>query len=73
MIHLLVSAFLLSMVHAAIPNHWLPIVAIGKGEIGYVEYIQNLTQATNIKSQYLDYLNQYNQTIININYLTAAN
>jgi len=32
MIHLLISAFLLSMVHAAIPNHWLPIVAIGKGE-----------------------------------------
>jgi len=32
MIHLLVSAFLLSIVHAAIPNHWLPIVAIGKGE-----------------------------------------
>ncbi len=32
MIHLLVSAFLLSIVHAAIPNHWLPIVAISKGE-----------------------------------------
>lgn len=32
MTHLLVSAFLLSIVHAAIPNHWLPIVAIGKGE-----------------------------------------
>ena len=32
MTHLLVSAFLLSIVHAAIPNHWLPIVAIAKGE-----------------------------------------
>lgn len=32
MTHLLVSAFLLSIVHAMIPNHWLPIVAIGKGE-----------------------------------------
>jgi nickel/cobalt exporter len=32
MTHLLVSAILLSIVHAAIPNHWLPIVAISKGE-----------------------------------------
>ena len=44
-----------------------------KGEIGYVEYIQNLTQAISIKSGYLDILNQYNQTIININFLTGAN
>ncbi len=42
-----------------------------KGEIGYVEYIQNLTQAVNIKTQYLQSLNQLNQTIININYLTG--
>ena len=59
------------MVHAAIPNHWLPIVAIGKGEIGYVEYIQHLTQAILIKSEYLNSLNQFNQTVININYLTG--
>ena len=32
MIQLLISAFLLSIVHATIPNHWLPLVAIGKGE-----------------------------------------
>lgn len=32
MVHLLISSFLLSIIHAAIPNHWLPIVAIGKGE-----------------------------------------
>lgn len=43
-----------------------------KGEIGYVEYIQNLTQAVSIKTQYLETLNQFNQTIININYLTAG-
>lgn len=42
-----------------------------KGEIGYVEYIQNLTQAISIKSEYLNTLNQYNQTVININYLTG--
>jgi cobalt-zinc-cadmium resistance protein CzcA len=44
-----------------------------KGEIGYVEYIQNLTQALSIKSGYLDILNQYNQTIINVNFLTGTN
>lgn len=44
-----------------------------KGEIGYVEYIQNLTQALSIKSGYLDTLNNYNQTVININFLTGGN
>lgn len=43
-----------------------------KGEIGYVEYIQNLTQALSVKTAYLDVLNQYNQTIININFLTGS-
>ena len=45
--------------------------AYTKGEIGYVEYIQNLTQAISIKSEYLNSLNQFNQTVININYLTG--
>ena len=44
-------------------------IAYTKGEIGYVEYIQSITQAVSIKSEYLNSLNQYNQTIININYL----
>lgn len=44
-----------------------------KGEIGYVEYIQNLTQALSIKSRYLDTLNEYNKTLININFLTGGN
>jgi cobalt-zinc-cadmium resistance protein CzcA len=39
------------------------------GEIGYVEYIQNLSQAVNIKTQYLQSLNQHNQTVIYINFL----
>lgn len=47
-------------------------LSYAKGEIGYVEYIQNLTQAISIKSEYLNNLNQYNQTIININYLTGG-
>lgn len=32
MIQLLIGSFLLSLVHAAIPNHWLPIILIGKSE-----------------------------------------
>ncbi|HEX5155326.1 MAG TPA: hypothetical protein VFW07_27985 [Parafilimonas sp.] len=32
MIQLLISAFLLSIVHAAVPNHWLPLLAIGRVE-----------------------------------------
>ncbi|MBI2281520.1 MAG: CusA/CzcA family heavy metal efflux RND transporter [Bacteroidetes bacterium] len=46
-------------------------LAYAKGEIGYVEYIQHLTQAILIKSEYLNSLNQFNQTVININYLTG--
>ena len=26
------GSFLLSIIHATIPNHWLPVVAIGKAE-----------------------------------------
>ena len=44
-------------------------LAYTKGEIGYVEHIQHLTQAISIKSEYLNSWNQYNQTVININYL----
>ena len=29
---IIIGAFLLSIVHASIPNHWLPLVAIGKTE-----------------------------------------
>jgi len=32
MIHLLLGSILLSLIHAMIPNHWLPVVAIGKAE-----------------------------------------
>lgn len=43
-----------------------------KGEIGYLEYIQNLTQAISIKSEYSNSLNNLNQIIININYLIGG-
>ena len=32
MIEIVVGAFILSIVHASIPNHWIPFVAIGKTE-----------------------------------------
>lgn len=30
MIQLIIGSFVLSIIHAAIPNHWIPIVAMGK-------------------------------------------
>lgn len=32
MLHLLIGSLLLSIVHAFIPNHWIPLIAIGKAE-----------------------------------------
>ncbi len=40
------------------------------GEIDFYQYIQSLESAYEIKLSYLDKLNEYNQTIIAINYLT---
>lgn len=42
------------------------------GEIGYVEYIQNLTIAFDTKLKYLEALNLYNQAIINLNYVNGG-
>ena len=39
------------------------------GSIGYVEYFQNLNQGLELKFNYLELLNGYNQTIINLEYL----
>lgn len=39
------------------------------GDIGYIEYTQNLKDANKIKTDYLIAMNYYNQTIINIQYL----
>lgn len=41
------------------------------GEIGYVEYISNIEQAIQIKTDYLNRLNMFNQTVNEINYLTG--
>jgi len=45
--------------------------AYKEGEVGYVEYITTLEQAAQIKRDYLDRLNLYNQTVNEINYLTG--
>jgi cobalt-zinc-cadmium resistance protein CzcA len=41
------------------------------GAIDYLDYIQNLGRALTIRQNYLDALNNYNQTIINIEYITG--
>ena len=41
------------------------------GEIGYVEYIQNLTMAFDTKLKYLEALNLYNRAIIELNYVNG--
>ncbi len=41
------------------------------GEIGYVEYLQSLRSAITIKTNYLQALNQYNLSVIKIEYLTG--
>lgn len=42
------------------------------GEIDFFQYIQSLENAYDIQINYLDILNQYNQTVIAINYLTIT-
>ena len=46
-------------------------VSFKLGEIGYVEYIQNLTMAFDTKIKYLEALNLYNQAIIELNYVNG--
>ena len=41
------------------------------GAIDYLEYVLSLGRALNIRQSYLDALNSYNQTIINIEFITG--
>jgi len=43
------------------------------GAIDYLDYIQNLTRALTIKLNYLDAINNYNQTVISIDYILGKN
>lgn len=57
----------------ALPNAVLIIKQADKGfksgEIGYVEYLQSIRTALTIKSNYLSSLNQYNQSVIKLEFL----
>lgn len=44
-------------------------VSYNEGEIGYIEYIQNITQYVTARTQYLDALSKWNQAIIQLNFL----
>ena len=41
------------------------------GALDYLEYILSLNRALDIRQKYLDALNQYNQTLISIEFLTG--
>ena len=41
------------------------------GEIGYVEYLQNIDRAVEIRISWLESLSAFNQTVLNINYLNG--
>jgi cobalt-zinc-cadmium resistance protein CzcA len=43
-----------------------------KGEIGYTEYIQNLKTAVEIRLQYANTVNDYNQTVITLQFLQGS-
>ena len=42
------------------------------GEIGYVEYLQHVGNALDIKTGYLENINNYNQAVIQLDYLTGS-
>jgi len=43
-------------------------IAYKNGEIGYVEYAVLILQSIEIKNNYLNSLNDYNQSVIKLNY-----
>ncbi len=47
--------------------------AFSKGEIGYVEFIQNLSFATETQLHYLSTVNSFNDAVINLQYLQGSN
>lgn len=48
-------------------------IAFKNGEIGYVEYLQALRTYRDIRSEYLNAINAFNQSIIRIQYLSGLN
>lgn len=62
---------------SALPNAALLIkqadTAFKSGEIAYVEYLQALRNALSIRESYLQALNQYNQGVITLEFLSGKN
>lgn len=64
MVQIFIGSLLLSLLHAVIPNHWLPIIAIGRkelwtlGEVTKVTIISALAHATStiLLGAFLSYL-----------------
>jgi len=60
---------------SALPNADLLIRQADKGfksgDIGYVEYLQGVKNALSIKANYIQALNQYNQSVITLEFLTG--
>lgn len=48
-------------------------VSYEKGAIGYMEYIQNIQTAVDIRNAYATAVNEYNQAVINLRYLQNTN
>ena len=46
-------------------------ISFNKRAIGYIEYFENMNQAINLKKEYIRALKLYNQSIIDLNYLTG--
>ncbi len=46
-------------------------ISYENGEIGYVEYMQNLQTALDVQLQYANAVNEYNQAVVELNYITA--
>ena len=47
-------------------------LSFASGEIGYVEYLQHVGNALDIKTGYLENINNYNQAVIQLEYLTGS-
>ncbi|KAA9340120.1 CusA/CzcA family heavy metal efflux RND transporter [Adhaeribacter soli] len=45
--------------------------AFRAGEIGYLEYVQALTRALTIKQEHLEIVNQYNQSVVDLEFFTG--
>lgn len=62
---------------SALPNAELILnqsqTAFSAGEINYVEFLQGVRTAVNTRTTYLEVLNNYNQSIINIEFILGNN